>query len=363
MGTPVTAMLLPIALLFLTYQAKGSPTLVEFINSVLSIIGAKYVPPESQKEETVVVTRQSSCRDCSRQGRFAFGIFTKTTTVAPPLPCCPGTSSCAKCGIERARRIIGGVETVAGVYPWIAALEYNGVIGGCSGTVVSSKWVITAAHCITSDGPTHAHLGLHDISDAKDTNREEVSVSVVSVGQTARWVHPDYNPSTFNNDIALLKFDVERAVERWTPACLPASSADYVGQTAKVYGWGKTNPCGSTLASKLMEAEMTVISDADCAAGSGLLPCSNNPVNVSWSGRITPQMLCAYATWKGSCQGDSGGPLTVKDGGQHHLAGVVSWAVTGCVADGLASVFAEVAKLRSWVDLIMAANGGIGTTC
>ena len=66
---------------------------------------------------------------------------------------------------------------------------------------------------------------------------------------------------------------------------------------------------------------------------------------------------------KGSCQGDSGGPLTVKVDDQHHLAGVVSWAVSGCVADGLASVFAEVAKLRSWVDLIMAANGGIGTTC
>merc|ERR1711953_1617704 len=223
MGTPVTAMLLPIALLFLTYQAKGSPTLVEFINSVLSIIGAKYVPPESQKEETVVVTRQSSCRDCSRQGRFAFGIFTKTTTVAPPLPCCPGTSSCAKCGIERARRIIGGVETVAGVYPWIAALEYNGVIGGCSGTVVSSKWVITAAHCITSDGPTHAHLGLHDLSDAKDTNRSEIWSSFTFCPSGRRFqcpssvsdkqpdgvgkylssgeklfiiiVHPDYNPS------------------------------------------------------------------------------------------------------------------------------------------------------------------------
>ena len=63
--SPVTAMLLPLALLFLTSQARGSPTLVELINSGLSIIGAKYVPPESQ--ETVVVTRQSSCRDCSRQ--------------------------------------------------------------------------------------------------------------------------------------------------------------------------------------------------------------------------------------------------------------------------------------------------------
>ena len=139
---------------------------------------------------------------------------------------------------------------------------------------MSSKWVITAAHCITSDGPTHAHLGLHDLSDAKDTNRSEIWSSLTFFPSGRRFqcpssvsdkqpdgvgkylssgeklfiiiVHPDYNPSTFNNDIALLKFDVERDVERWTPACLPASSADYVGQTAKVYGgkisfiWRKT---------------------------------------------------------------------------------------------------------------------------
>jgi len=354
MGSPVTAMLLPLALLFLTYQARGSPTLVEFINSGLSIIGAKYVPPESQ--ESVVVTRQSSCRDCSRQGRFAFEIFT-TTTVAPPLPCCPGTSGCAKCGVEKTRRIIGGVETSAGVYPWIAALSYSGDLGGCSGTLVSSKWAITAAHCIGFGGPTSLVLGEHDLSssnDAEDTNRKEVSVSVI--------VHPDYDSSNANNDIALLKLAEEVDLSIYTPACLPASSADYVGQTAKVYGWGKTDPCGSTISSKLMEADVTVVSDADCAAGSGLEQCSANPATLSYSGKITAQMLCASATGKDACQGDSGGPLTVKDSDQHHLAGVVSWGY-GCAADGLPGVYAEVAQLRSWVDTTMAANGGIGATC
>merc|ERR1711936_759165 len=214
MGSPVTAMLLPLVLLFLTCQARGSPTLVEFINSGLSIIGAKYVPPESQEGETVVVTRQSSCRDCSRQGRFAFEIFT-TTTAAPPLPCCPGTSGCAKCGVEKTRRIIGGVETAAGVYPWIAALSYSGDLGGCSATLVSSKWAITAAHCIGFGGPTSLVLGEHDLSssnDAEDTNRKEVSVSVI--------VHPGYDSANANNDIALLKLAEEVDLSIYTPAGL-----------------------------------------------------------------------------------------------------------------------------------------------
>ena len=68
---PVTTMLLHIALLFLTNHASGSPTLVEFINSGLSIIGAKYVPPQSTSESTEGEndsgTRQSTCIDCTRQ--------------------------------------------------------------------------------------------------------------------------------------------------------------------------------------------------------------------------------------------------------------------------------------------------------
>ena len=49
-------------------------------------------------------------------------------------------------------------------------------------------------------------------------------------------VHPNYDEATTNNDIALLKLAESVDLSIYTPACLPASSADYVGQTAKVYG-------------------------------------------------------------------------------------------------------------------------------
>ena len=49
-------------------------------------------------------------------------------------------------------------------------------------------------------------------------------------------VHPDYDSITTNNDIALLKLAEAVDLSIHTPACLPASTADYVGQTAKVYG-------------------------------------------------------------------------------------------------------------------------------
>jgi len=53
----------------------------------------------------------------------------------------------------------------------------------------------------------------------------------------------------------------------------------------------------------------------------------------------------------------------VKNSGtnKHDLVGVVSWG-DGCAADGMSGVYAEVAKLRTWIDTKIAENGG-GAFC
>ena len=53
------------------------------------------------------------------------------------------------CGLtERATRIVGGEDTEVNEYPWQAGLVHRGQnIVWCGGSLVSSKWVITAAHC------------------------------------------------------------------------------------------------------------------------------------------------------------------------------------------------------------------------
>ena len=53
------------------------------------------------------------------------------------------------CGLaERATRIVGGEDTEVNEYPWQAGLVFSGGnIVWCGGSLVSSKWVLTAAHC------------------------------------------------------------------------------------------------------------------------------------------------------------------------------------------------------------------------
>ena len=50
-------------------------------------------------------------------------------------------------------------------------------------------------------------------------------------------VHENYgSPKPDSNDIALLKLAEDVDLATYTPACLPASGADYTGQNGRVYG-------------------------------------------------------------------------------------------------------------------------------
>lgn len=53
-----------------------------------------------------------------------------------------------ECGLTNVqRRIVGGVETQVNQYPWMVLLMYRGRFY-CGGSVISSFYVVTAAHCV-----------------------------------------------------------------------------------------------------------------------------------------------------------------------------------------------------------------------
>ena len=71
--------------------------------------------------------------------------------------------------------------------------------------------------------------------------------------------------------------------------------------------------------------------------------------------QITDNMVCAGhggATSVSGCHGDSGGPFVCRTGanGNWELHGAVSWGSGRCDATQGYTVFARVAKFRSWID-------------
>ena len=60
-----------------------------------------------------------------------------------------GESCDCSCGVaQRTSRIVGGVETEVSEYPWQAGLVDKGSSTvWCGGSLLNSKWVLTAAHC------------------------------------------------------------------------------------------------------------------------------------------------------------------------------------------------------------------------
>ena len=45
-------------------------------------------------------------------------------------------------------RIVNGVPSSLGRWPWQGVLEYNTQIGGCAAVLLDSRWAVTAAHCV-----------------------------------------------------------------------------------------------------------------------------------------------------------------------------------------------------------------------
>merc|ERR1712198_241291 len=82
-----------------------------------------------------------------------------------------GVGSC-QCGLKKSRRIIGGSETEVNEYPWMVVFANKAadVQGGCGATLISDKWVVTAAHCFFDESGDRKIfeadlslvIGLHD---------------------------------------------------------------------------------------------------------------------------------------------------------------------------------------------------------
>ncbi|XP_042344624.1 coagulation factor IX isoform X2 [Plectropomus leopardus] len=158
-------------------------------------------------------------------------------------------------------RIVGGVLDKPGGSPWQVLLHRSDGYGFCGGTLVSDRWVISAAHCLEE---TADHVTIGDF----DKRRPDPGEQLIKVQKV--FVHPHFHSFTFDSDIALL-FLTRPVVRGPTaiPACLPDPHlSSYLLKEQNrgvVTGWGLTRFLGRS-SRFLRKVTLPVVSHRDCTA-------------------------------------------------------------------------------------------------
>ncbi|XP_060643171.2 tissue-type plasminogen activator [Anolis sagrei] len=253
---------------------------------------------------------------------------------------------CSTCGLRRQQvaqfRIKGGLFSHIQSHPWQAAIfirsrQADGFI--CGGILISSCWVLSAAHCLEQNTVTsRLKVVLGRTSRVKPENTEQVF-------QVEKFIlHKEFAPSTFDNDIALLKLksvseECAEETESVRPACLPDPGLKLPEWTeCEVSGYGKHEEFSAFFSERLKEGHVRLYPDNLCT-----------PEQLH-NRTVTENMLCAGDTRQldDACKGDSGGPLVCLKDDRMILVGIVSWGV-GCGKKDTPGVYTNVVRYLDWI--------------